>query len=173
MLFTEQGRGLTEEKASRPALPHVWMWTGVTQQDMAQTEAPGDGSPLLGGSWTWGGGHLPTPPRCLCRAGKQRSPPVRGSLPRAVLGSLPRTPMATCPGSAEFCRREETRPPERGPGDTSGHREAAFPRGQDERSIALKRSSNLPFPLIRLLTAQSKYFYKSGISLPICISDIW
>lgn len=77
MLFTEQGRGLTEEKASRPALPHVWMWTGVTQQDTAQTEAPapGHGSPRRKLDTGWG-----APPAGLCGAMKHRSPPHKCQL---------------------------------------------------------------------------------------------
>lgn len=105
MLFTERGRGLREEKASRPALPHVWMWTGVTQQDMAQTEAPArrDGSPRR--KLDAGRGAPPcTPeqPAGLCRAEKHRSPPCERQLAPSCAGSLPGTPTATHP--VRFCR---------------------------------------------------------------------
>lgn len=84
MLFTERGRGLTEEKASQAVLPHVWMWTGVTQQDTAQTGAPTprDGSPRR--KLDVGQRHLPAPPsRQLGFVGQNRSvqPPASGDLP--------------------------------------------------------------------------------------------
>lgn len=123
-------------------------------------------------------GHLPAPPSSRLGFVGQKStihPPMSSGLPRAVPGSLPRIPTAA-PAQPDFVGVGGHR------WDTAtstwpwGHvraRGGCLTGGQDERSIALKRNSNPPFPLIRLLTAQSKYFYKSGISLPICISDLW
>ena len=182
MLFTERGRGLTEEKASRPALPHVWMWTGVTQQDTAQTEAPAprDGSPRR--KLDAGRGappHVPEQPAGLCRAENHYSPlheQHATACPELCQGRSPGPPWPPTPTQLDFVEARGHRWDMATSTWPWGHVRVwggCLPRGQDERSITLKRNSNLPFPLISLLTAQSKYFYKSGISLPICISDVW
>lgn len=136
------------------------------------------GMVLLGGSWMRDGGHLPAPLSSQLGFAGQKStvrPPVSDSLPRAVpVHSLGPPQPPTQSGFVEVGGHRWDMATSTWPWGHVRAQGGCLPGGQKERSIALKRNSNPPFPLISLLTAQSKYFYKkSGISLPICISDVW
>lgn len=153
MLFTERGRGLTEEKPLARLFPMYGCAPALLSRMRHRQRRWGSAEEA-------GRGMAVTSLRPRPGFAGQKSTVDRIGLSRAVPGLLPGTPVAAYPGSSGFCRKGGTQV-------GHGHQHMALgmrqgvgnlpSRGQGESSIALKGNSSLPFSSISLLTAQSKY----------------
>lgn len=102
--------------------------------------------------------------------------PAPGLPPPFTSGSLPCAPRHRSPGSPRPSPALRGHgwdgTASTGPWGCPGPRGGCVPWEQGERSIGTEKEPEPTLSFNEPRSAQSKYFYKSGISLPICISDV-